>query len=473
VTRSAWSIRPRLTSWWRAISGRIGRPPRRRRSSRRDGPGRAQVPGRVRSRAQAVDAQVGRERAREQRAAADAGRRCGRGEGAGREQGRNGGIEGQGSAGRHPFGGYESVEWHFSRAYRGLDATRRVRLSAKGGDGLAVGAAPAHQRGHDPRAEDQRDRRQRVLRADLAEQLPGGHLAADRDQQHRERGLEVVEPRDELRDEEEQRPQAEQRERVGGEDDERLGRDREDRGNRVDGEDHVDDGDREQRRAADGQRALAVLAHEQPAAGGLAPRDREAGAQLLDQLLLAVVVVAVPEHAPARVDQQRGEAERDPGEALERGGAGDDEHAAHDERAGDAVGQQLVALGLGDPEGAEDEQEDEDVVERERLLDEVAGRVVGGGRRLAHQRQHARERERDRHPHDRGERREAQAHLAAAPADEQQVDRQQHADGDDQGDPGGQGSGHGPGLRGVVDPRRFLRPGGPRGPGSTIWAEPC
>ena len=37
----------------------------------------------------------------------------------------------------------------------------------------------------------------------------------------RERGLEVVEPLDQLRDEEEQRPQAEQRERVGGEDDER------------------------------------------------------------------------------------------------------------------------------------------------------------------------------------------------------------------------------------------------------------
>ena len=55
----------------------------------------------------------------------------------------------------------------------------------------------------------------------LPNSSPAAILSADRDQQHGERGLEVVEPLDELGDEEEQRPQAEQRERVGGEDDER------------------------------------------------------------------------------------------------------------------------------------------------------------------------------------------------------------------------------------------------------------
>ena len=100
----------------------------------------------------------------------------------------------------------------------------------------SVSAALADQRSDDARAEDQRDRGERVLRADLAEQLARGHLEADRDQQQRERGLEVVEPLDELGDEEEQRPQAEQRERVRGEGDERVVRDGEDGRDGVDGE---------------------------------------------------------------------------------------------------------------------------------------------------------------------------------------------------------------------------------------------
>ena len=47
----------------------------------------------------------------------------------------------------------------------------------------------------------------------------GDHLRPDEDQQHRECGLEVVQALDQVGDQEEQRPQAQQRERVGGEHD--------------------------------------------------------------------------------------------------------------------------------------------------------------------------------------------------------------------------------------------------------------
>ena len=59
--------------------------------------------------------------------------------------------------------------------------------------------------------------------------------------------------------------------------------------------------------------------------------------------------------------------------ARQRRGADDDEEAAQDEREHDAVGQHPMPLGVRQREGREHEQEHEDVVERERLLDQVAG----------------------------------------------------------------------------------------------------
>src|SRR4051812_1384555 len=196
----------------------------------------------------------------------------------------------------------------------------------------------APQRGEDARGEDRGDDGERDLRADLADELGRGQLRPDEDQQRRERGLEVVEALDEVGDEEEQRPQAEQRERVGREDDEGVVRDREDGRHGVDREQDVDQRDARQRRPLG--------------------RERELLADPSDQLLLAVVVVPVAEQPPASPDQERREHEAEPAEGRQRRGSHDDERSAEDERDDDAVREQSVALRLRDREGAEHQQED-------------------------------------------------------------------------------------------------------------------
>jgi hypothetical protein len=95
-----------------------------------------------------------------------------------------------------------------------------------------------------------------------------------------------------------------------------------------------------------------------------------------------------------------------------------------------------VSLGDRQSERREHEQEDEHVVERERLLDQIAGQISLGVRALAEEQQDGAERERDRHPQRAGDARRAQAHLAAAAADDEQVDGEQHDERADQGNPG-------------------------------------
>ena len=76
--------------------------------------------------------------------------------------------------------------------------------------------------------------------------------------------------------------------------------------------------------------------------------------------------------------RMRAEDVDDPVERLEQRRAGDDEDRAHDERAEDPPEQHAVLVGLRHREVREDHEEDEDVVDRQRLLDQVAGRGTPG-----------------------------------------------------------------------------------------------
>jgi len=64
---------------------------------------------------------------------------------------------------------------------------------------------------------------------------------------------------------------------------------------------------------------------------------------------------------------------------LERSGADEDHGAAHPDRAPDSPREDAGLLGLGDFEIVEQEDEDEEVVDGEGLLDEVAGEELHGG----------------------------------------------------------------------------------------------
>ena len=274
----------------------------------------------------------------------------------------------------------------------------------------------------------------------------------------------MVQALDELGDQEEQRAQAEQREGVRREHDEAVGGDREDRRDRVDGEDEVDDRDGHQRGSRGGEDPPPVLPAGEPALRGYGG-DRQPGGEPPHELLLGVVVAAVTEHAPARPDEEAGEDEVDPAERAEDGRADQDEDEPQHERADDAVAQQAMTLGDRHAERGEDEQEDEDVVQGQRLLDEVAGEVRAGVLGVPDQQQHAEEGERDAQPREARHGGQPEAHLAAAAADDEQVDRQEDDDRDGEAEPGRGGgrqqvghSGAAPSrVTGRVMPRRFPR----------------
>ena len=64
-------------------------------------------------------------------------------------------------------------------------------------------------------------------------------------------------------------------------------------------------------------------------------------------------------------------------EAGEQGDAAGDEEAAHEHGAGDSPEEDFGLVGGIDLEEAEEEQEDEEVVDGERLFERVAGEVLG------------------------------------------------------------------------------------------------
>ena len=122
-------------------------------------------------------------------------------------------------------------------------------------------------------------------------------------------------------------------------------------------------------------------------------------------------------------------------EGVERGGADDDEDRAQHDRAGDAPDED-AALGVGGhAEVREQDGEDEEVVERQALLDQEAGQVLAGSLAAGDRRQHAGEGHRQRGPGGGPQRRGPQRRRRLPAADGLEVEEQQRRDGDDEQDP--------------------------------------
>ena len=177
-----------------------------------------------------------------------------------------------------------------------------------------------------------------------------------------------------------QRAQAEHRERVRGEDDERLLRDGEDRRDGVDREDQVgrrDDDEHGEQRRGDPAPVLLVEQLVAVVAGG----HRHALAQEPQRgvVLGLDVRVVVAGELVGGVEQQRAEGVEGDVEVRQQRGARDDEDQAQDERQRDAPGQHPRLHRERHREVAEDDREDEDVVERQRALEQVAGQVLRAG----------------------------------------------------------------------------------------------
>ena len=247
---------------------------------------------------------------------------------------------------------------------------------------------------------------------------------------------------DHRRQREVERPQPEDREDVGGVDDVGVGGDGEDRRHRIHREDHVGDLDHHE-----GEEQRRRIAH-QLAATRLRPLDEEAVAleplghahvpahepqhRVVAQVRL---VVGHHQHADAGEDEERREQVQHPAEFRDQRRAEPDHDRAQHDHPEDAPEQHPVLQFARDGEEAEDHRDDEDVVHREALFDDEPGDVFEPGGRPDRQPNEAAEGEPERDVEAREQQALAHPDLAIAAVEDAQVERQQHDDEAQEGQP--------------------------------------
>src|SRR6185312_2346593 len=282
-------------------------------------------------------------------------------------------------------------------AFGGIVGVFRVevgrRVPAGAGDRRPGFAHGAEQRGDDGDEEDTDDHAQRQVGADLDEghrlavvderdvvlvQGMQDQLDADETEDRREPVGEVDETVQQALDEEVQLPQAEQRERRRGEDDVDVLGETEDRRDRVEREKHVRaaDGDHHQQHGRHG--APAVHHGEQLVAvivlGGMQDLLRHPDDDVVGPAGLLGVVR--PQDAAGGNQQDQPEQVEDPREGVDQRGTEKDEAGASDEGEDDPEQQHLLLVLARDPEAGHDYQEDEQVVDRQRLFGDVPGEIL-------------------------------------------------------------------------------------------------
>jgi hypothetical protein len=153
-------------------------------------------------------------------------------------------------------------------------------------------------------------------------------------------------------------------------------------------------------------------------------------------LLLRLAAEGVLEQLGAGEQEDRAEDQEDEVERRQRGGAEGDEDAAQHQRADDAEQQHALLQHLRHRERREQQHEDEQVVDAERLLDDVAGVVVDAALTAVGGEHVDAEGERQRDVEDRPEGRLLHRHLVRL-AGGDEVDDQQADDGGDRDRPQG------------------------------------
>ena len=128
--------------------------------------------------------------------------------------------------------------------------------------------------------------------------------------------------------------------------------------------------------------------------------------------------------------------------ASSDGGTGGDEHGAEDDGPQDPPEQQPVLVRGGDGEGGEHQGEDEDVVDRERQLDQVAREILAARRAALGGSDVHPEPECERHPHDTPEGRLPERDDLRLAVEHEQVQGEHAADDGEEQHPGEELRGH-------------------------------
>ena len=158
----------------------------------------------------------------------------------------------------------------------------------------------------------------------------------------------------------------------------------EDRGDRVEREQQVRRPDREHDDQHRGHHAPAVDADERARAVVVVGDGQHAAKRAQGRVLreLGVVVLgALPGEVDGREDEHGGEQVEHPAERVDGRGADGDERTAHHQGDDDADQEHPVLVDGRDLERRHDDDEDEQVVDRQRVLGDVAGEELAGRHR--------------------------------------------------------------------------------------------
>ena len=200
------------------------------------------------------------------------------------------------------------------------------------------------------------------------------HLCADKHQDQGEADTEIAEIAEQIREQEIEGAQAKNGENVGTEDDKRIAGDSEDGGNGVDGEGDVGDLDDEEDEEERGGEKLALLTLEEMRAAIFFGDAKMRAGETKNRIALEVrSLIAFPEHVDSAEEQEQAENGKNPVEARDEDGAGGDHEATSEECAKNAPGEDAVLYAIINLEGAEDDEEDEQIVDAQSFFDDVAG----------------------------------------------------------------------------------------------------
>src|SRR5690606_37620056 len=155
-----------------------------------------------------------------------------------------------------------------------------------------------------------------------------------------------------------------------------------------------------------------------------------------DVAMFRVRLLASPQkHPPARKEQKAAENVDDPVAALDELHPHEDHHAAHDDRAEDAPEEDPVLIEPGHREGLEDQRDDEEVVHRQALLDQIAGEEVDSLLGPQRQKDEAVEDQRERDPEDRPQQRFARRDHVGLAVEDPEIEREEDHDQDEKTNP--------------------------------------
>ena len=228
-------------------------------------------------------------------------------------------------------------------------------------------------------------------------------LHADEAEDERDAVLEVVQSVEQAAEQEVQLTQTHESEDVRGEHDERAGRDSEDGRNRVEREDEVGNGNRDEHDEHRCPHAFAVVGGAQFGAV-VVGRHGDALANRCDELVFGrfFVFFGADDLVNRGVDKECAEDPEDPAELGDECRTNRDEDAAQHERDDDSHHEHFLLVLAGNREARHQNDEHEEVVEAQAVFGEPSGVELGGVLHVAEGENREAEQNRkprvDRHP---------------------------------------------------------------------------